>query len=329
MKNLQNKIKLANLPTKIEYMKRFSEKVGKNIYIKRDDETGSEISGNKVRKLEYVIKDALDKGCDTLITCGGIQSNHARATAVAAAKLGLNAYLVLRKKPEDETKEGNYFIDNIIGAKIKLITAEEYSNSRMEIMNALAEDLRKEGLKPYVIPEGASDPIGTLGYFNAMEEIKEQEKELGVKFDMVVTAVGSGGTYAGLFMSDIADNNISRVYGVNVCDDAEYFKNKAYEFVNGTKEILGMELNNSKDQMNIIDGYVGLGYAKSTKEELDFIHELAKMEGVILDPVYTGKAMFGLVNEIEKGSFKEAKNILFVHTGGLFGLFPKESLFEF
>ena len=329
MKNLQNKINLANIPTKIEYMKRFSKKVGKNIYIKRDDETGSEISGNKVRKLEYVIKDALDKGCDTLITCGGIQSNHARATAVAAAKLGLNAYLVLRKKPEDETKEGNYFIDNIIGAKIKLITAEEYSNSRMEIMNALAEDLRKEGLKPYVIPEGASDPIGTLGYFNAMEEIKEQEKELGIKFDMVVTAVGSGGTYAGLFMSDIVDNSISRVYGVNVCDDAEYFKNKAYEFVNGTKEIADMELKVSKEQMNIIDGYVGVGYAKSTKEELDFIHELAKMEGIILDPVYTGKAMFGLVNEIEKGSFKEVQNILFVHTGGLFGLFPKESLFEF
>lgn len=329
MIKLPQSINLANLPTKIEKLGRFSKYLnGPEIYIKRDDQTGSEFSGNKVRKLEFAVQEALNKGCDYLITCGGIQSNHARATAAVAAKLGIGSYLVLRTNKE-EVIDGNYFLDEVLGAKIKFITAKEYRERRMEVMEEIKEKLDYEGHKAYIIPEGASNGIGAYGYFKAMEEILNQEKEMGIKFDAIVLAVGSGGTYAGLFYANKYYKNNAKIYGVNVCDDEEYFKdainNILYESFNYTKE----SINFSKDEINIIDGYVGRGYALSRPEEITFIHELAKMEGVILDPVYTGKAMYGLVEEIKKGKFKNYNNILFIHTGGLFGLFPQKDMFDF
>lgn len=322
-------ISLANLPTKIEKLDRLSKALGgPDIYIKRDDQTGSECSGNKVRKLEFSVKEALDEKCDFLITCGGIQSNHARATAAVAAKLGIGSYLVLRSNKEEKI-DGNYFLDGVLGAKIRFITPEEYRQRRMKIMEEIKEELAKQGHKAYIIPEGASNGIGAFGYFKAMEEIVKQEKEMGIKFDAIVLAVGSGGTYAGVFYANKYYKNNAKVYGVNVCDDEEYFKNAVsdilYESFKYTKE----GVNFSKDEINIIDGYVGKGYALSTPEEIEFIHELAKMEGVILDPVYTGKAMYGLAEEIKKGAFKNHKNILFIHTGGLFGLFPQKDMFNF
>src|SRR5690554_5327345 len=204
--NLGKSISLANLPTKIEKLEKLSKELGHEIYIKRDDQTGSEITGNKIRKLEYAVQEALDKGCDYLITCGGIQSNHARATAAVAAKLGLGAYLVLRGS-EDNELEGNYFFDKLLGAKIRFVASEEYSNNRMEIMEEIKAKLEKEGYKPYIIPEGASNGVGSLGYCNAMEEILRQEKEIGIKFDAIAVTVGSGGTYAGLYYANHVNNN--------------------------------------------------------------------------------------------------------------------------
>lgn len=316
--NLPKKINFANLPTKIEKLERLSEELGYHIYIKRDDQTGSEISGNKVRKLEYAVQEALDHGCDYLITCGGIQSNHARATAAVATKLGIASYLVLRGD-EDSDLEGNYFLDKILGAKIKFITPEEYKNSRMEIMEDIKNELAKAGHKAYILPEGASNGIGSLGYCNAMEEILMQEKELGIKFDAIVTAVGSGGTYAGLYYANVINNNDAVIYGVNVCDDAEYFRNIVEKLLKEIASYTGKEIHINKEEIAILDGYVGKGYALSQQEEIEFIHKLAKQEGVILDPVYTGKAMYGLVEEIKKGRFDKHKNILFIHTGGIFG----------
>ena len=185
------RIRIANLPTKIEKLNRLSDKLGKNIFIKRDDQTGTEVSGNKIRKLEFSVGEALEKNCDYLITCGGIQSNHARATAAVAAKLGLGAYLVLRGNEEEET-EGNLFLDKMLGANIKFITADEYKNHRAKIMVDIREQLENKGHKAYVIPEGASNGIGSLGYVNTMDEILKQEKELGIKFDAIVVTVGSG-----------------------------------------------------------------------------------------------------------------------------------------
>lgn len=328
---MKNKINIANLPTKIEKLEKISTELGVNIFFKRDDQTGSEVSGNKVRKLEYSIKEAIDQGCDTLITCGGIQSNHARSTAAAAIKAGLSSILVLRTNEEPEV-DGNYFIDRLLGADIKFITSDEYSNNRQEIMENIVKELEKDGRKGYIIPEGASNGVGSLGYINFVKEVLEFEEKTDVVFDTIVVAVGSGGTYAGIHMgNDIYLDGKRRVVGFNVCDTAEFFKEKVEEIIKESKEYLNeKDLKKVKSEnIDIIDGYVGEGYALSTEEELNFIWDLAKKEGVILDPVYTGKAMFGLHNEIKKGSFKNSKNILFVHTGGLFGLFPKKNQFEF
>ena len=328
---MKNKINIANLPTKIEKLEKISIELGVNIFFKRDDQTGSEVSGNKVRKLEYSIKEAIDQGCDTLITCGGIQSNHARSTAAAAIKAGLSSILVLRTNEEPEV-DGNYFIDRLLGADIRFITSEEYSNNRQEIMENIVKELEKDERKGYIIPEGASNGVGSLGYINFVKEVLEFEEKTDVVFDTIVVAVGSGGTYAGIHMgNDIYLDGKRRVVGFNVCDTAEFFKEKVEEIIKESKEYLNeKDLKKVKSEnMDIIDGYVGEGYALSTEEELNFIWDLAKKEGVILDPVYTGKAMFGLHNEIKKGSFKNSKNILFVHTGGLFGLFPKKNQFEF
>ncbi|WZL74466.1 D-cysteine desulfhydrase family protein [Clostridiaceae bacterium 35-E11] len=329
MINLPEKISLASLPTKIERLERFSKKLGgPQIYIKRDDQTGTEISGNKIRKLEFAVQEALDQGCNLLITCGGIQSNHARATAAVAAKMGIASCLVLRTNKE-EPVEGNYFLGKVLGAQIRFITSEEYSNRRIEIMEEIGEQMKKEGYKPYIIPEGASNGIGTFGYYEAMKEIMMQEKEMGIKFDAIVMAVGSGGTYAGLLLANKAVNHHAQIYGVNVCDDENYFKDRIHEILHESFQYTNLEVAFSKDEIHILDGYVGKGYAQSRPEELDFIYQLAKEEGVILDPVYTGKAMYGLAQEIKKGTFKHCENILFIHTGGLFGLFPKRDMFSF
>lgn len=329
MLKIPEKIHLANLPTGIEKLDKLTKILeGPEVFIKRDDQTGTELSGNKVRKLEYSVKEALDMGCNYLITCGGIQSNHCRATAAAAVKLGMKCCLVLRGEAGTEAS-GNLLIDKLLGAETRFITAEEYSDQRTEIMDAIKQEMNDKGFKAYIIPEGASNGIGSFGYYSAMEEIIEQEKELGISFDCIVLATGSGGTYSGLWLANKLLNNPADIYGVCVGGDAEYFKARIQEILYESMEYMNVKMNISPEDIRIVDGYVGRGYALSRPEELKFIHDLAKLEGIILDPVYTGKAMYGLTEEIKKGAFKDYKNILFIHTGGLFGLFPQGNLFEF
>ena len=324
---LPKHISLANLPTKIEKLTRVTDKLnGVQLYIKRDDQTGTEVSGNKIRKLEFVIQDAIDKGCDSLITCGGIQSNHARATAAAAAKLGLKATLVLRSNGE-ETVEGNYFLDMLFGADVYKISSEDYKDRRSEIMEKIKFEMTSKGYKSYIIPEGASDGIGSMGYIKAMEEIIEQENQLGIKFDAIVTTVGSGGTYSGLFIANKLLKHNSKIYGINICDDAAYFKNRIFKMIQEGLAQLNIETDFHQDDIDIIDGYAGKGYGISTDEELKFIRYFARLEGIVLDPVYTGKAMYGLIEELQKEKLQQHKNILFIHTGGIFGLFPKSNQF--
>ncbi len=316
--DLDNRIRFANLPTKIERLDKLSKELGKNIYIKRDDQTGTEISGNKIRKLEFAVKEALDQGSDCLITCGGIQSNHARATAQVAAKMGLEAYLVLRGDPASDL-EGNYFLDKILGANIIFVTGDQYSKQRMEIMEDLKEDLAMKGKKAYIIPEGASNGIGSLGYINAIDEILIQEKEMGLKFDATLVAVGSGGTFAGLYYGNEILNRESTVYGINISETKDHFQNVVLGLLKEISLYTKQAINPHKDQIKILDGYPGRGYALSSQYEIDFIQDFAMKEGIILDPVYTGKAMYGLVSEIKKGTFDDHENILFIHTGGLYG----------
>lgn len=326
---INKKLKLGNFPTKLERLEKISSMLKENIYVKRDDQTGTEVSGNKIRKLEYSIQEALNNDCDTLITCGGIQSNHARATAAAGIKVGLKSVLVLRSDDKPEM-EGNYLIDKILGAEVRIISSDDYREKRQEIMEDIVKELEAKGRKGYIIPEGASNGIGTFGYLKCFNEILEQEKQIGITFDTIVTAVGSGGTYAGLYLGNKLNDSKKKIVGVNVCDTAEYFKDRICSILEEVKTYIPeTDFEISKDDMCIIDGYVGDGYALSRPEELEFICDFAEAEGIILDPVYTGKAMRGLYTEIKKGTFKDSENILFIHTGGFFGLFSKREQFGF
>ena len=199
---MKAKLSLANLPTRIQHLSRWSAECGKNIYVKRDDQTGSEWSGNKIRKLEFAVAEALAQGCNLLITCGGIQSNHCRATVSVATYLGMRSAGLLRIS-EEPPLDGNYFLDRLMGADVRFCTRDEYRDHRAEIMQEMADGYAAQGFKPYIIPEGASFGVGTLGYYFAMKEIVAQEREMGITFDTVVVATGSGGTLAGLQLANL------------------------------------------------------------------------------------------------------------------------------
>lgn len=321
-----NSITLAQLPTPIEKLERLSALLeGPQIYIKRDDLTGLEFSGNKVRKLEFLLAEALEQECDLVITCGSFQSNHARTTTVAAAKLGVKCHLVLRNTMGGAL-DGNLFLDRLMGAEIKYITPEEYARVD-EIMADLAEELRSKGHRPYVIPEGGSNELGTLGYLKAAQELAEQLRRLKLQIDYIVVAVGSGGTYAGMLLGKFIFDLHAEIHGINVCDNEAYFVNKISDILKKAQKRFSFEVSVGKKDIKIIDGYVGKGYGLSSQEEIDMIKRVSSAEGIILDPIYTGKAMLGLADQIRQGQYKPEENILFIHTGGVFGLFPKKALF--
>jgi len=321
------KLSLGNFPTKIEPLPKLSAELGKSLYIKRDDQTGTEFSGNKIRKLEYAVAEALEQGATTLITCGGVQSNHCRATAAAAVRLGLKSILVLRSD-EAPKVEGNYLLDLLLGAEIRLISSQDYAERLPEILEDIAAGLTEKGEKGYIMPSGASNGVGMLGYFSAFQEITAQEEAMGIRFDTIVCAAGSGGTYAGLCAANKVFGKGKDILGVCVGGNAAYFVDKCAEIAEESKKYLDLpDLSLTPADIHIVDGYVGRGYALSTPEELAFIRKVASTEGIVVDPVYTGKTLYGLWHEIKKGNLPKAKNILFIHTGGLFGLFPKQDEF--
>lgn len=325
--NIPPRLSLANLPTRIEKLERLSRELGgPDIYIKRDDQTGMEWSGNKVRKLEYSVKDALNKGCNYLITCGGNQSNHCRATAAVAARLGLKSCLVLRGSAGSPV-EGNLFLDKLLGAEIRFITPEDYSTRRNDIMKEIAAEKEKAGLKPYIIPEGASNGIGSFGYYNAMMEIADQEKAMNLEFDVISVAVGSGGTYSGLLLAKQLLNHKSILSGYLVGGSVSYFTSEIESIFKEISALTGREMRPNAENIHLVDNYIGPGYGLNTPEQIAFIKYLAQLEGVVMDNVYTGKAMYGLVEDIKKGRYRNKQNILLIHTGGMFELFSQTKFF--
>jgi len=322
------RLNLAQYPTPIQPLDRLTKKfkLRSRIWIKRDDLTGCAASGNKIRKLEFTLADAKREGANVIITCGGVQSNHARATAILGAQLGFKVHLLLRGEPEELTKKGNHFLDLLSGAEISCYPSSVYVPRFQELVDELCEHYRKQGLKPYFITTGASDGTGIWGYVQACEEIKKQSAELNVHFDHIICATGSGGTLAGLTAGEKIHGLKSTITGFNVCDTAEHFEKKARNDLREWKHKYQTSLDIELLAIRVIDGYVGPGYAKAEKPVYELIKEIASLEGIILDPIYTGKAFYGMISELQKELFNDAENILFIHTGGLFGLMADKEI---
>lgn len=309
------KTDVASLPTPVEPLEELSRRADAELYVKRDDLTAGVAQGNKIRKLEYVFEDALDAGADAVITSGGIQSNHCRATAILARELGLEPHLLLSGEMEPPY-DGNHLLSNVVGAEI------EYANSGLfEVdaeMRRIADRLEDEGHTPYVIPVGASNPLGSLGYVEAYEEIREY----GTAFDNVFVPAGSMGTYSGLLAGSLLAGDDTSVVGVKVVDGAvETMEEKAVRLVDGVAELLphsNPDPRAVRREVRVIEGYLGDGYGVPSSEDLETIGRAGRREGLVLDPTYSGKAFRAFVERSEPG-----ERNLFVHTGGSYGLFPK------
>ncbi len=304
--------------TPIEPLKKFSEALGgPNIYVKRDDLLGLTSGGNKTRKLEFLMADALDQQADVIITCGAVQSNHCRLTLSAAVKEGLECVLVLEERVAnsyDPDGSGNNFLFKLLGAAdIKVVPG---GSDMLGEMEKVAAALREKGKKPYIIPGGGSNEIGATGYVACAQEITQQTYEMGLNVDYLVTASGSGGTHAGLLAGFFGTNSGIPILGVNVSRPNEKQIPLIRDLAQRTAKHVGIEGEIPANAVTCYDEYVGPGYSLETPEMIEAVQLLARTEGILLDPVYTGKTMAGLIGLVRQGYFKKDDNVLFVHTGG-------------
>ena len=310
-------VSIGHLPTPLEPLPRLTAQLGgPELWIKRDDQTGLATGGNKARKLEFLVADALEQEADRLITAGAAQSNHARQTAAAAAKFGLACTLVLRGQAPPQT-QGNLLLDRLLGAEVVWAGDQPLTEALVQV----AEQLGAEGQRPYVIPYGGSNPIGASGYVAAMEELLAQCRERDLYFDHVVVPSSSGGTQAGMVVGARALKYEGRILGISVDLPANSLQRTLADLATATADHLGLGLTFEPRDFAIEDGYLGGGYGVVSDLEMTAIHTLARTEGVLLDPVYTGRAFGGLLDLIRQGAFSSDERVLFWHTGGTTGLF--------
>ncbi|MCB1846683.1 MAG: D-cysteine desulfhydrase [Halieaceae bacterium] len=317
------RIKLAHLPTPLEYLPRLTEYLGgPSIYVKRDDCTGLASGGNKTRKLEFLMADALAQNADTIITQGAVQSNHARQTAAAAARLGLDCELLFENRIREPNhiylNSGNVFLDRLFGAGIHHHPGGTDMNAAME---ELAADLREQGRKPYVIPGGGSNRIGALGYVDCAMELLQQANQQQLKVDCVLHATGSAGTQAGLVAGLRATHANIPVLGIGVNAAREAQEGKVYQLAVETAEHIGAGGCVRREDVVANCDYIGPGYGIPTPGMRAALLLLARLEGLLFDPVYSGKGLAGMIDLVEKGEFRAGQNIVFIHTGGSAGLF--------
>jgi D-cysteine desulfhydrase len=325
------RLALAHAPTPLVRPARLAKAAGVDLWVKRDDMTGGPEAGNKIRKLEFLLADAVAQKANVVITCGGIQSNHARATALCAAALGMKSVLFLRTTDPDleaarAPLEGNLLLDRMVGAEIRLITPADYRD-RAQLMAEAAEGLRARKRRPYVIPEGGSNGLGSLGYVAAMGEIREQlDRGIagGGAFDVVIHACGSGGTAAGVALGAARFEVAKEVRPMAVCDNAKFFEGVIARIA-AEARALAPELEGIA-KVTVDDRAKGPAYAVSTPEQRELIVLAARKSGLILDPVYTGKAFAGMWAQAERGELRDAR-VLFLHTGGLPGLLAQGAAF--
>ena len=313
------KLSFAHLPTPIEKLPRLSKLLGgPELLIKRDDQTGLAFGGNKTRKLEYLMASAVEEGADMVLSTGAAQSNHCRQTAAAAARCGLACTLVLIG-PEPEQASANLFLDKILGAKI---VWTEKSN-RDETLQKAYDGARADGRKPYLIPYGGSNAVGAYGYYQAYRELHDQMKN--EMPDWIVFASSSGGTQAGLVVSAGLDSH-SKIFGISVDETEDQLKENVISIVQDLAGHMGQGVEFSENDILVNAEYTGEGYGIMNEKDREAIRLFAANEGVLLDPVYTGRAGAGLIDLVRNGFFKKGERVLFWHTGGTPGLFADRYL---
>ena len=337
------KKQLIHLPTPFQKLENLTQLLqGPEIYIKRDDLTGLAFGGNKSRKLEFIIHDALDKKADVIITWASVQSNWCLQTAAAARKFGIKPVLILFKTYDlPDEYDGNLLLDFILDADVRIMEAEkgkvvseEYAS---EIIEGIVNEVREWGYTPYIAPIGGSmkggsmeRPLGAISYVNAFAEMLEQAEELGVEVDYVVHSSGSGGTQGGLAVGAKALAEKVKVLGISVSDEKESFGNDVFTIAQDTCQALDLNISLEKKDIVVFDDYIKEGYGIVNSEVSEIIRLMAMKEGIFLDPVYTGKAMVALVDLIKKGYFSREDTVVFFHTGGTPALFPnKHKLLNF
>jgi D-cysteine desulfhydrase family pyridoxal phosphate-dependent enzyme len=310
----------AHLPTKIESLSRLTKNLnGPELFIKRDDQTGLAFGGNKTRKLEYLLAQALAEGADLVLTTGADQSNHCRQTAAAAARCGLDCTLVL-VEPAPETATANLFLDKLLGADF--IWTEK--DKRDQVLDEAYKDAASRGKKPYLIPYGGSNAVGAYAYFNAMKELLEQLPD--EMPDWIVFASSSGGTQAGLLAGAQHYHLKTKILGISVDESERVLKDRVLRLASEVSNLYGDKKDINPDQILINDNFLGGGYGILNDQDREAIHLFARMEGILLDPVYTGRAGAGLIHLVRSGYFGKYERVLFWHTGGTPALFADKYL---
>ena len=324
------KVRLGHLPTPLEPMDRLSAILGgPRLWVKRDDCTGLSSGGNKTRKLEFLMADAQSKGADTIITQGATQSNHARQTTAAAAKLGMECHILLEDRTVTNDNNyilnGNVLLDRLHGASVSKRSGGTDMNLEMQ---DFADALIEKGKKPYIIPGGGSNPIGALGYVNCARELTEQASEIGLKIDALVHATGSAGTQAGLVTGLAAIQSSIHLLGIGVRAPKDKQEQMVFDLAQKTADYLDTGIEIERDKVRAICDYVGAGYGLPTDGMIKAVKLLAQSEGLLFDPVYSGKGLDGLIDQIKKGYFAGMDNVVFLHTGGSAALFGYPETFE-
>ena len=317
------RVALAHLPTRLEFLPRLTEQLGgPEIWVKRDDCTGLATGGNKTRKLEFSMGEALEQGADTIITVGAVQSNHVRQAAAAAAKLGMRCEVLLEHRVTDPSDlyrhSGNVLLDRVLGANLREYPKGTDFNAEME---NIAGEIRAQGGTPYIIPGGASNPVGALGYVGCAEELLQQCDEQDVAFDHLVLASGSAGTHAGIAVGLRASGSDLPILGIGVNIPREQQEAKVFALATETATYIDRPGCVEREDIVADCSYVGPGYGEPTDGMNEAVLMLARLEGLLFDPVYSGKALAGMIDYVRQGRFEKGQKIVFLHTGGVAGLF--------
>jgi D-cysteine desulfhydrase len=312
-----SRLRFAHLPTPVEALSRLSEILGgPHLLIKRDDQTGLAFGGNKTRKLEFLVAEARDQGAKTLVSGGALQSNHCRQTAAAAARFGFKCILVLTgERPKQ--RSANLLLDELFGAEIIHVADRE---DRDRILQETFNQAAEKGMRPYLVPYGGSSPTGALGYAFAMKELMEQD----LQADWIVFATSSGGTHAGLLLGQRVFGYKGKVLGISVDESENWLKEHVSDLASLTSEKLGERIEFTPGEVLADASHCSAGYGVLTEPEREAIRLFATCEGLLLDPVYTGRAAAGMIDLTRKGFFKKDETVLFLHTGGQPALFADQ-----